>query len=162
MKESMMKKTYSRPILSSLFDVLAVLVFIGAIVCAVGAFVVPNGALRWPGLGAAGTLLFSGIIYIGIGQVIDYLARSAYFAELNALQGQEQRERMLNEMARQSVLLQTMMTEADETAGDRYAAAEEGRKFHEKSLAFQARADAHHAHTNELLKWLGESRDAQE
>jgi hypothetical protein len=157
-----MKKTYSRPILSNLFDVLAVLAFIGAVACVVAAFVVPNGAIRWPGLGAATSLAFAGIIYIGIGQVIDYLARSAHFAELNALQGEEQRERLLGEMTRQTVLLQKMMTEADETAGDRFAAAEEGRKFHEKSLAFQARADAHQAHTNELLKWLGEARDAQE
>lgn len=65
---------YSRPILSRIFDLFACIVFVGAGLCAVAFF----AGETQPGLLGAGALIVAGIIYIGIGQVIDYLARTAY------------------------------------------------------------------------------------
>src|SRR6218665_633560 len=112
-----MRPKYSRPILSRVFDAFAVIAFLGAMVSIVGAFVL-DPLYRMPGISAAVGLIFTGVVYFGIGQVIDSLGRSAYFAEISA----ECAEKQLAEAVRQTALLERLLSEADETAGDRYSA----------------------------------------
>lgn len=61
-----MSTKYERPILTSIFYVLGVLALIGAVPCLFESFV------------AAVTVAAAGIIYFGIGQAVDYLARTAH------------------------------------------------------------------------------------
>lgn len=64
-----MSTRYQRPILTSIFYVLGVLSLIGALLCLFQSFL------------AAITVGVVGIIYFGIGQAVDYLARIAHATE---------------------------------------------------------------------------------
>jgi len=61
-----MSTKYERPILTSIFYILGVLALIGAVLCLYESFV------------AAVTVAVAGIFYFGIGQAVDYLARTAH------------------------------------------------------------------------------------
>jgi hypothetical protein len=61
-----MSTKYERPILTTIFYILGVLALIGALLCVLESFV------------AAVTVAVVGIIYFGVGQAVDYLARTAH------------------------------------------------------------------------------------
>ena len=62
-----MSTKYKRPILTSIFYILGALVLIGAVFCLFFGWFVEGGAVA-----------LVGVIYFGIGQVVDYLARTAH------------------------------------------------------------------------------------
>jgi hypothetical protein len=64
-----MKTNNDRPILTSIFYVLGAVALIGAILCA------------FESVSLAITIAVAGIIYFGIGQAVDYLARTAHSTE---------------------------------------------------------------------------------
>ena len=73
-----MSKPYSRPILSSIFDILGGLVLIGAGITILGGFV-SEGERYLIGAGIAGVVI--AIFYFEIAQVIDFLGRTAHNTE---------------------------------------------------------------------------------
>ena len=61
-----MSTKYKRPILTSIFNILGMLALIGAVLCLFQSF------------DAGVTVAVAGVIYFGIGQAVDYLARTAH------------------------------------------------------------------------------------
>ena len=69
-------KKYSRPILSVIFDLLGAVCFVGGGFALVAACMIQgsNGQIFLSGI----VSIVVGIVYIGFGQVVDFLARTAY------------------------------------------------------------------------------------
>jgi hypothetical protein len=65
---------YKQPILTSIFNILGILSIIGA---AIGGAMICSDSLS-EGIAVIIGGVFAGIVYIGIGQAVDYLARTAY------------------------------------------------------------------------------------
>lgn len=138
---------YSRPILSRIFDLLACIALIGAGLSAVAFFMDSKAGLATGMSGVAAVVcLVSGIIYIGIGQAIDYLAQSAF----NTARTSDVLEKIalgIAEIARQTaVQVKPTVTGDDQDA----------KKYRDKVLTFLERIDSQQEHGHALLKWLGE------
>ena len=155
-----MKRTDPTPVAARLFYVLAVL----AVFATVGIFLMsPKLLTDFGPPSLCGALI--ALALFGLSQIIEHLGRTAYFTEYHAARTEEQHQVMSHlavELNKQTALLTKLLTEADETAGDRFSAAEDARKFYEKSLAAMVRAEARQEHTNQLLKWLGELKSGSE
>jgi hypothetical protein len=78
-----MSKTYSRPVLSGILDVIAILSILGGAACIFGAFMMASqsGAEAYAAFGLGVSLIISALIYLGVSQVIDFLGRTAFHTE---------------------------------------------------------------------------------
>src|SRR5258708_2998315 len=81
----MKSSKYSRPILSTIFDFIGALVFFLGVVSIVVGFR-SGTSFAWSFFTSGAACILAAFIYFGIAQVVDFLARSAYFTEENYLQ----------------------------------------------------------------------------
>ncbi len=121
-----MKTQYKTPILTSVFQIFAALFFLAAVFVLIVGFA---GSSRetpaYIGVGVAVALAFSGLVYLGIGQAVEYLARSAYHNERTAdatdLMAAQLRQTAKIQAAATKPLSQRLVTQAptsDETDPD--------------------------------------------